>query len=188
MAEDDITRILSRKLTRQSGTLGSDLEFESVLQQDEIAKLMSRMFGKKRQAHSEYEKVRHVGLVFRHLTVRGFGIGAALQQTLRDRFLGLPRFIKALISRDPKKIADKHAIRTIINGFTGCIKPGEMLLVLGRPGSGCSTLLKVLPTNALDTKVSMAKFSTAVLIRKLWPDTSEAKSCTILKKTCITLP
>lgn len=26
----------------------------------------------------------------------------------------------------------------------GCVRPGEMLLVLGRPGSGCSTFLKVL--------------------------------------------
>lgn len=26
----------------------------------------------------------------------------------------------------------------------GCVRPGEMLLVLGRPGSGCSTFLKVI--------------------------------------------
>lgn len=30
----------------------------------------------------------------------------------------------------------------ILHGFDGLIRPGEMLLVLGRPGSGCSTLLK----------------------------------------------
>jgi ABC-type multidrug transport system ATPase subunit len=31
-----------------------------------------------------------------------------------------------------------------LNDFTGCVKPGEMLLVLGRPGAGCSTFLKVI--------------------------------------------
>lgn len=26
----------------------------------------------------------------------------------------------------------------------GCVRPGELLLVLGRPGAGCSTFLKVI--------------------------------------------
>ncbi|GAM42293.1 ABC transporter [Talaromyces pinophilus] len=34
--------------------------------------------------------------------------------------------------------------KTILSNSHGCVKPGEMLLVLGRPGSGCSTLLNVL--------------------------------------------
>ncbi|KAF9555496.1 pleiotropic drug resistance ABC transporter [Agrocybe pediades] len=35
-------------------------------------------------------------------------------------------------------------LRDILSGFEGVVRPGEMLLVLGRPGSGCSTFLKVL--------------------------------------------
>jgi ABC-type multidrug transport system ATPase subunit len=34
--------------------------------------------------------------------------------------------------------------RYLLHDFTGCLKPGEMNLVVGRPGSGCSTLLKTL--------------------------------------------
>lgn len=34
--------------------------------------------------------------------------------------------------------------RTILHSQTGFCKPGEMILVLGRPGAGCTTLLKVL--------------------------------------------
>lgn len=32
--------------------------------------------------------------------------------------------------------------RNLIHDFTGVVRDGEMLLVLGRPGSGCSTFLK----------------------------------------------
>ncbi|KAH6634752.1 ABC drug exporter AtrF [Chaetomium sp. MPI-SDFR-AT-0129] len=32
--------------------------------------------------------------------------------------------------------------KTILHNFTGLVRPGEMLLVLGRPGSGCSTFLR----------------------------------------------
>ncbi|THY14438.1 putative ABC multidrug transporter [Aureobasidium pullulans] len=34
--------------------------------------------------------------------------------------------------------------RTILDGLDGLLKAGEMLLVLGRPGSGCTTLLRTL--------------------------------------------
>src|SRR5271170_4066213 len=34
--------------------------------------------------------------------------------------------------------------RTLLHDFSGSVKAGEMLLVLGRPGSGCSTFLKTL--------------------------------------------
>jgi ATP-binding cassette, subfamily G (WHITE), member 2, SNQ2 len=40
-----------------------------------------------------------------------------------------------------KKPAPK---RNILEGITGRVCPGEMMLVLGRPGSGCTSLLKVL--------------------------------------------
>ncbi|GAA5828045.1 hypothetical protein JCM11251_005707 [Rhodosporidiobolus azoricus] len=32
----------------------------------------------------------------------------------------------------------------ILHDFSGCLKPGEMCLVLGRPGSGCTTFLKTI--------------------------------------------
>ena len=135
--EDDLFKALSRRKTGASDQDGvSDVE-----EQAEIERLMSRMFGRDRQANSEEEKTRHVGLVFKHLTVKGLGLGAALQPTLSDPFLGLPRLIKDLING---KVGGKPALRTILNDFTGCVRPGEMLLVLGRPGSGCSSFLKVL--------------------------------------------
>ncbi|KAI9818834.1 MAG: hypothetical protein M1827_007655 [Pycnora praestabilis] len=147
MTEDDVMRVLSRRRTYSSGRKNSTATAESgseIEEQAEIERLMSRMFGKGRQAASEEEKTRHVGVVFRNLTVKGMGLGAALQPTNGDVFLGLPRLLKNLITQGPRKAAGAPPVRTILNKFTGCIRPGEMLLVLGRPGSGCSTFLKVL--------------------------------------------
>ncbi|KAH0150681.1 ABC drug exporter AtrF, partial [Aureobasidium melanogenum] len=145
MTEDDFFRALSRRKTSlTSGITRVQTQEEDDEEREEIDRLMSRMFGKTRQEHSEEEKTRHVGLVFKNLTVRGVGLGAALQPTVGDIFLGLPRKIKNLISRGPKKAAGKPQERTILSDFSGVIKPAEMLLVLGRPGSGCTTLLKTL--------------------------------------------
>jgi ABC-type multidrug transport system ATPase subunit len=42
-------------------------------------------------------------------------------------------------------IRESHAPkRRILKDFNGLVKKGELLLVLGRPGSGCSTMLKTL--------------------------------------------
>lgn len=38
--------------------------------------------------------------------------------------------------------ADESGGKAILTDLTGLVKPGEMLFVLGRPGSGCSTFLR----------------------------------------------
>lgn len=43
-----------------------------------------------------------------------------------------------------KSAGKKGALKTIIDNSYGCVKPGEMLLVLGRPGAGCTSLLNIL--------------------------------------------
>ncbi|KAL8667719.1 MAG: hypothetical protein Q9202_000574 [Teloschistes flavicans] len=144
MTEEDLFRVLSRKKTNTSDAHGSQLTpVGTQEEQAEIERLMSRMFGQNRRENSEEEKTRHVGLIFKNLTVKGMGLGAALQPTLSDPFLGLPRLLSKIFSKG-KSATGKPPVRTIINDFTGCVRPGEMLLVLGRPGSGCSTFLKVL--------------------------------------------
>lgn len=133
--EEDLFRVLSR---RRTGASAADTEDEN----HEIERLMSRMFGKARQEQSEEENTRHSGVVFRNLTVKGAGLGASLQPTVGDLFLGLPRFLKNLVTKGPKAATGKPPVREILSDFNGCVRPGEMLLVLGRPGSGCSTFLK----------------------------------------------
>lgn len=145
LTEDEIFRVVSRRRssTSASGRRPSFISTHSGEEQADIERLLSRIFGKTRQEQSEDEKTRHVGLVFKNLTVKGVGLGAALQPTLGDPFLALPRLIKGLFSGNGRGAMGKPPIRTIINNFSGSIRPGEMLLVLGRPGAGCSTFLKV---------------------------------------------
>ena len=143
MTEDDLFRVVSRRRTTTSVRPDSVATANPDEEQAEIERLMSRMFGRTRQAQSEDEKTRHAGLVFKNLTVKGMGLGAALQATLGDPFMGLPRLFKGLV-RGGKGVASKPPVRPILDDFTGSVRPGEMLLVLGRPGSGCSTFLKAL--------------------------------------------
>ena len=145
ITKDDIQRHLSRRNTGKTDVALSRIPTEaSAEEQAEIDRLMSRMFGATRQAQSEEERTRHLGVVFKHVTVKGMGLGAALQPTFGDVFLGLPRLIHNLIAKGPRKAAGKPPVKTILSDFSGVIKPGEMCLVLGRPGSGCSTFLKVI--------------------------------------------
>ncbi|GIK06980.1 hypothetical protein Aspvir_002633 [Aspergillus viridinutans] len=135
--DDHVNRVLSRRQTSHGSKGAEDMA--------QIAKLMSRMFGKERKSVSDEEKTRHAGVIWKGLTVKGVGLGAALQPTNADIFLAVPRFIKGLLTRGRKGIGAGHQpLRTILDDFTGCVKPREMLLVLGRPGSGCSTFLKVI--------------------------------------------
>ncbi|WFD00124.1 hypothetical protein MYAM1_002870 [Malassezia yamatoensis] len=95
-----------------------------------------------REMHAEADQRgnprRTMGIAFRDLTVTGTGSGAELNQTFGSVMTSPIRIWPAIRSM-------MHPpIKTIIENFEGCVKPGEMLLVLGRPGSGCTSLLKSL--------------------------------------------
>lgn len=78
---------------------------------------------------------RRAGIVWKDLKVCGSGSAINLQKNVGSAFLAPFRFNESF---------GKGVEKTILNNFEGVIKSGEMLVVLGRPGSGCSTLLKTL--------------------------------------------
>ena len=141
-SEDDLFRILSRRRTTNTQGTSASADSDNDEENAEINRLMSRMFGTARQEQSEEENTRHSGVIFRDLTVKGVGLGASLQPTVGDIFLGLPRKIGNLFTKGPKAAFAKPPVRELISHFDGCVRPGELLLVLGRPGSGCTTFLK----------------------------------------------
>ncbi|KAJ7815522.1 pleiotropic drug resistance ABC transporter [Mycena olivaceomarginata] len=80
---------------------------------------------------------RELGVVFEDLKVVGLGASASYQPTLGSTLNPLSILEQIRSLRHPP-------LRNILEGFSGVVRPGEMLLVLGRPGSGCSTFLKTL--------------------------------------------
>ncbi|KAJ5787614.1 hypothetical protein N7457_002604 [Penicillium paradoxum] len=88
-------------------------------------------------------ETRNRDVLFKNLSVSGTGSAVQIQQTVLSAALSplvypVKRFVSICGER---KQRDR---RTILHGFDGIVRSGELLLVLGRPGSGCSTLLKVL--------------------------------------------
>ncbi|KAI9264255.1 ABC-2 type transporter-domain-containing protein [Phascolomyces articulosus] len=83
-------------------------------------------------------KAKALGVVWRNLTVEGLGTDAHTIPTL------LSSATKILTPWKFFGIGDTTTRKTILNNLTGFCKEGEMLLVLGRPGSGCTSLLNVL--------------------------------------------
>lgn len=82
-------------------------------------------------------KPRKLGVSWQDLTVRGVGSNATFNENVVSQF--------NLFHKGSKGVP----MKTIIDNSHGCVKPGEMLLVLGRPGPGCTTLLSVLANKRL---------------------------------------
>lgn len=80
---------------------------------------------------------RVAGVSYRNLKVHGFGTPTDYQKTFGNYPLAIASIFNKLTGRGKTKIQ-------ILRDFDGLVKSGEMLVVLGRPGSGCSTLLKTI--------------------------------------------
>ena len=90
---------------------------------------------------------KKIGISFRDLTVSGYaGTGWILVETFPQKLLTL--FGWDIVKYAQGFLAPAPQAKPIIQGFNGVVKPGEMLLVLGKPGSGASTFLRAL-TNQL---------------------------------------
>lgn len=115
------------------------------------------------QAKAAGIKGRNLGVVWENLEVQGEGIGAQFGGTFADPFIGLSNLVnpffwaKKCFSRAPTQ--PKTITRTIIHPMNGFCRDGEMVLVLGRPGAGCSTLLRVLANDRKNYKEVTGKVS-----------------------------
>ncbi|CCD23783.1 ATP-binding cassette multidrug transporter PDR5 NDAI_0C01220 [Naumovozyma dairenensis CBS 421] len=90
----------------------------------------------------EFYKPYSLGCVWKNLSASGESSDVAYQSTV----LNMP--YKLLNSAFRKARSTKTEDRfQILKPMDGCLNPGELLVVLGRPGSGCTTLLKSISSN-----------------------------------------
>ncbi|KAF2014159.1 ABC-transporter [Aaosphaeria arxii CBS 175.79] len=95
----------------------------------------ARMFFKLSQ--EEHISMRQAGFTFKNLNVSGSGNALQLQKDVVDPLM-LPFRLGEHFS------FGKRQEKMILHDFEGMVDAGEMLIVLGRPGSGCSTFLKTI--------------------------------------------
>jgi len=83
-------------------------------------------------------KRRQSGVCFRNLVVLGYGSEFTHQNTVGTAATGILRIGDTIRQR-------RHPpIKTILHSMDGVVHQGEMLLVLGKPGAGATTLLKTI--------------------------------------------
>ncbi|KAK8204125.1 putative Brefeldin A resistance protein [Phyllosticta capitalensis] len=91
----------------------------------------------KQDNYEDGARSARLGVTWKNLTVKGISSDATFQENVLSQY-------------NPVKGGPKgKPLKTIIEDSHGCVKPGEMLLVLGRPGAGCTTLLSMLSNRRL---------------------------------------
>ncbi|XXG95582.1 hypothetical protein Hte_001849 [Hypoxylon texense] len=85
-------------------------------------------------------KPKHIGVYWDGLTVKGMGGTTNFVKTFPDAFRDFVDYWTPLMSLLGK--AERGTEVTLLDNFKGVVNPGEMVLVLGKPGSGCTTFLK----------------------------------------------
>ncbi|KAL2134009.1 hypothetical protein VTI74DRAFT_1262 [Chaetomium olivicolor] len=85
---------------------------------------------------------KHIGVYWDGLTVKGMGGKTNYVKTFPDAFIDFFDVITPI--RRMLGFGKKGIEATLLDNFRGVCKAGEMVLVLGKPGSGCTTFLKTI--------------------------------------------
>jgi hypothetical protein len=147
--QEALTRIASSKLGLQLSATASGKTLQPHLDPS------SPHFDHQRWAQMVLNQVNesgidipHQGVVFSNLCISGSGSALQYQETLTSS-LRVPfrAAVRGLTGRAPPP-------REILHSFDGLLQGGELLLVLGRPGSGCTTFLKTITGHFFTMRVS----------------------------------
>lgn len=138
---ETLTKIATQRSRRQS-THGTPDPLAVLAEQDPSLDPQSGNFNLQKWLKAAVNDISRDGraghssdVVFKQLNVYGSGSALQFQDTVASTLSApfrLPQILKE--SHSPQ--------RRILKDFNGLLKSGELLLVLGRPGAGCSTLLK----------------------------------------------
>lgn len=137
-----VVQALAKSYSRASGINGANPFFA---EEDSPLNPNSGKFDGKLWAKSIVELVqqdgatfRSTGVCFQHMNVHGYGVATDYQKDVANVWLGLGSIAQQLTTGGGKQKIN------ILQNFDGLVRNGEMLVVLGPPGSGCSTFLKTI--------------------------------------------
>ncbi|KAM0228564.1 hypothetical protein ACHAPO_010642 [Fusarium lateritium] len=102
------------------------------------ARKWAQAFFNLRNNNSSGVKLRTAGVAFRDLGVHGFGTATDYQKTVGNIIFDSVTWFKRVILQQKQQRID------ILRNLEGVVYHGEILAVLGPPGSGCSTLLRTI--------------------------------------------
>jgi ABC-type multidrug transport system ATPase subunit len=100
------------------------------------AKAWAKAFYKVRKESLEGNSPKTTGIAFKNLNVYGFGSDTDFQKSVANVFFEAGRLAKKWLFNKKEERVD------ILYDLEGVVHSGEMLCVLGPPGSGCTTFLK----------------------------------------------
>ncbi|KAL8365942.1 hypothetical protein RB595_004631 [Gaeumannomyces hyphopodioides] len=137
------SRVKSRSSQHQNDVekSGADLEKSSSSESDrfDLESYLRSGIAAQREAGI---RPKHIGVYWNDFTVKGMGGMSNFVQTFPDvvvDFFNVWTPIKNMLG-----LGAKGTEVTLLDNFRGVCKPGEMVLVLGKPGSGCTTFLKTI--------------------------------------------
>jgi len=141
-------RQLARQYTQQSTTSNTahydvfhaepDTELDPNSENFRPRAWTKAMLNMRHQQGEEQFIGREAGVSFKNLSAHGVAGEADYQKSVGNVWLQGAGALRDMISRKGKRRID------ILQNLDGLVKPGEMLVVLGPPGAGCSTFLKTL--------------------------------------------
>ncbi|KAI0129629.1 ABC-2 type transporter [Xylariales sp. AK1849] len=126
----------------EKGGKGVNAESPGSISTEDVYDLESALRGGLAAEEAAGIKPKHIGVYWDGLTVKGMGGMENFVQTFPDAFVNFVDYwhpLKNLLGLGGKG----HEV-TILDKFRGVVNPGEMVLVLGQPGSGCTTFLKTI--------------------------------------------
>jgi ATP-binding cassette subfamily G (WHITE) protein 2 (SNQ2) len=122
----------------------NDLEKSTSSISDEEAPfdLEGTLRGNRQAAEEAGIKSKQIGVIWNDLSVRGIGGVTNYVKTFPMAFVSFFNVFPMILGWCG--LGKKGKEVDILKSFRGVINPGEMVLVLGRPGSGCTTFLKII--------------------------------------------
>ncbi|GAA5882789.1 hypothetical protein JCM16303_002456 [Sporobolomyces ruberrimus] len=138
---------LRRELSRQSSAhrnKNGNKDAEKEGEDDDDFDLLSYLQGQQSKADEAGMHHKVVGVSWTDLTVVGAGGMKIFIRTFPDAIKEAVLWPVIKFWKVTKTGPFKASPRNLLQSFDGCLKPGELCLVLGRPGSGCTTFLKTI--------------------------------------------